>query len=163
MKKNAAPNAAEASAKVQPGIRGALLVIVLWLGVIDPIYSTALNLYVAAQAQHSNFDWTYIVLRAAMRICAATAFICSRKATAVWFALIIIWFSGPAYVLGNWAIYDNQIMPTAMIRSTAIAVACTLYLIRSKRVEATYGFRMNQLWQRRTDTQMPASDDALRN
>jgi hypothetical protein len=133
-------SAPHASNGVQPGIRGGLLLIVLWLGVIDPLYSAGLNIYVAEQTQRTDLDWSYILVRAFMRVSAAIALLFFRRPSAVWFALILIWVSGPIYVLVNWLLYDNQVMPLALIRSSAVALACTWYFLRSKRVKATYGF-----------------------
>jgi uncharacterized membrane protein YciS (DUF1049 family) len=130
------------SKAVEPGIRGGLLLLVLWLGVVDPLYSAGLNMYVAAQSHPANLDWTYILVRAAMRISAALALLFVRRAVAVWFALAVLWLSGPFYVLVNWALFDNQVMPFALIRSTGVAAACTWYLLRSERVKATYGFEL---------------------
>ena len=99
-------------------------------------------MYVAAQTHPANLDWTYIVVRAAMRISAALALLFVRRPVAVWFALAVLWLSGPIYVLVNWALFDNQVMPFALIRSIAVAAACTWYLLRSERVKATYGFEL---------------------
>ena len=130
------------SKAAEPGIRGGLLLLTLWLGVVDPLYSAGLNMYVAAQTHTANLDWTYILVRAAMRISAALALLFVRRPVAVWFALAVLWLSGPIYVLVNWALFDNQVMPFALIRSAAVAAACTWYLLRSERVKATYGFEL---------------------
>jgi hypothetical protein len=137
---------------IEPGVRGGLLLLVLWFGVVDPIYSIALNGFVAWHWQQSfpsiEIPVTnlvaYVGVRAILRFAAALALIQSRRSGAVWFALAILWLSGPAYVVGSWALFNNQLMPWALIRSSAVAAACTLYLFRSERVKLTYGFDINK-------------------
>lgn len=131
--------------KIEPGIRGWLLLLVLWLAIFDPVYSLVLNGFFAWHGSGSLLDIAaYVGIRAAMRIAAATALYVSRKPAAVWFVLAMVWLSGPVYVIASWALLDNQVMPWAPIRSFAIAAAVTLYLFRSERVRATYGFGTQQ-------------------
>jgi hypothetical protein len=73
-----------------------------------------------------------------MRIAAAAVLFLRRSPNAVWFTLAIVWLSGPLLVFGSWMMLGNQVMPWALIRSTAVAVAVTVYLIRSDRVRITY-------------------------
>lgn len=137
--------------EVRPGIRGGLLLLVLWLGVIDPLYSLALNGFMAMRwqqayplhaAYYASLDfWWFIILRAAMRAIAAIALLLRRQPDAVWITFAILWLSGPLLVLGSSTIFGNQVMPWALIRSTAVAAAASLYLIRSDRVRVTYNMK----------------------
>jgi hypothetical protein len=135
---------------LKPGVRGGLLLLVLWLGIIDPIYSMALNGFVAVRWQQAYPQfaayyaswgfWGFIVLREGMRIMAALVLLLRRRPDAVWFTLAIVWLSGPLLVLGSWMMFGDQVMPGALIRSMAVAIAATIYLLRSERVRNTYGF-----------------------
>ena len=125
-------------------VRGWLLVIVLWLGVIDPLYSLALNGFFAArwEAYGREIDvtfWAPILAREAARILAALVLWLRRDSLAIWIVLVIVWLSGPAFVLATWT---TQVVPDALVRSTAVALALSGYLLRSERVRATYNFRI---------------------
>ena len=145
---NTAPGAASETTIIKPGVRGGLLLLVLWLGIVDPIYSFALNGFVAARWQQaypqsagyygSWHFWSFIVIREGMRIAAAAVLLLRRSPDAVWVALAIVWLSGPLLVLASWMMFGDQVMPWALIRSTAVAMAVTVYLMRSDRVRATY-------------------------
>ena len=126
------------------GVRGLLLLLVLWLGVIDPLYSLALNGFFAARWKALGQEpdvtfWGPILAREAARILAALFLWLRRDPIAVWIALAIVWLSGPVLVLATWT---TQVMPDAFIRSTAVALVVTGYLFRSERVRATYNFRI---------------------
>ena len=125
-------------------MRGWLLLIVLWLGVIDPLYSLALNGFFATrwEAMGREVDatfWGPILAREIARIVAALLLWFRRDQFAIWVVLSIVWLSGPAFVVATWT---TQVMPDALIRSTAVALAITGYLLRSERVRATYNFRI---------------------
>ena len=145
---NTAPEVVSETKIVEPGIRGGLLLLVLWLGVLDPVYSVALNGFMAVRWQQmypqfagyyvSWHFWSFIVLREGMRIATAALLFLRRSPDAVWFTLAIVWLSGPLLVFGSWIVFGNQVMPWALLRSTAVAIAVTAYLIRSDRVRITY-------------------------
>lgn len=141
--KDAVPNTEGGVPK--SGVRGWLLLLVLWLGVIDPLYSLALNGLFAARWEALGREpditfWGPILAREAVRILAALFLLGLRRdPIAVWIALAIIWLSGPILVLATWT---TQVMPEALIRSTAVALVVTGYLYRSERVRATYNFRI---------------------
>src|SRR5438270_86270 len=59
----------------------------------------------------------------------------------VWFDILILWLSGPALVTGTWLLFGHIVMPGALIRSSAIAAAATLYLARSRQVQTIYGLK----------------------
>ena len=125
-------------------IRGWLLLIVLWLGVIDPLYSLALNGFFAARWEALGREigatfWAPILAREAARIFAALLLWFRRNSLAVWIVVAIVWLSGPAFVFATWT---TQVMPDALVRSTAVALVLTGYLLRSERVRATYNFRI---------------------
>lgn len=73
---------------------------------------------------------------------AATVMVARRSADAVWFAVFVMWLSGPVLVTGTWLLSETVIMPSALVRSTAIAAASTIYLLRSERVRAIYRFSL---------------------
>jgi hypothetical protein len=136
---------------VRPGIRGGLLLLVLWLGLIDPLYSLVLNGFMAMRWQQAypehaayyvSWDfWWFITLRAGLRFVAALILLLRRRPDAFWFVVAILWLSGPLLVFVSWLTFDNQVMPWALIRSTAVAAAATLYLLRSARVRVTYDLK----------------------
>jgi hypothetical protein len=133
-------------------IQGLLLLLVLWLGVVGPSYSFALNGFFAmrwrqAYPEHADFYaswdfWGYIVLREGLCVAAGLALWFQRQPGAVWFAIAMLWLSGPALVLLTSELFGAQVMPWALIRSTALAAAITLYLVRSERVRLTYNFKV---------------------
>jgi hypothetical protein len=138
--KDAVPNA---EGVPKSGVRGWLLLLVLWLGVIDPLYSLALNGFFAGRWEALGREpdvtfWGPILARETARILAALLLWLRRDSHSVWIALAIVWLSGPIFVLATWT---TQVMPDAFIRSTAVALLVTGYLFRSERVRATYNFR----------------------
>ena len=129
-------------------LRGLLLVFVIWLGIAGPIYSLALNgyfairwgaMYPGAVSYYWSWHfWWFIAARELTRMVAAVGMLVRRAADAVWFAIFIVWSSGPALVTGTWLLFGDIVMPGALIRSSAIAAAATLYLARSKQVRTIY-------------------------
>jgi hypothetical protein len=132
-------------------LSGWLLLFVLWLGVIGPIYSLALNGFFAMRWQAmypqgagyygSWHFWWFIAAREASRMMAAVMMLTKRSADAVWFAILILWLTGPALVTGTWLLSGQVIMPSALVRSGAIAAAATLYLLRSAQVRRVYAMK----------------------
>ena len=128
----------------KPGVRGWLLLLVIWLGVVDPLYSLALNGFFADRwsAMGRTPDlafWGPILAREGARILAALFLWFRRDSLAIWIVLGITWVFGPILVLATWT---TQVLPEAFIRSTAVALVITGYLMRSERVRATYKFRI---------------------
>jgi hypothetical protein len=131
-------------------LRGWLLLFVLWLGAIGPLYSLALNgffaarwsaMYPAAAGYYASWSfWWFIAAREGSRMLAAAVLAVRRSPGAVWFAVLALWLSGPMLVTGAWLMSGHVIMPSALLRSTAIAAAATLYLLRSTRVRTVYRF-----------------------
>ena len=129
-------------------LRGWLLLFVAWLGVIGPIYSVALNgffamrwssMYPGAGSYYASWHfWWFVAAREASRVVAALVMTARRSADAVWFAILILWSSGPALVTGTWLLSSTIIMPGALVRSSAVAAAATLYLLRSRQVRRVY-------------------------
>lgn len=147
----------EAMPKIGDGkyeLRGWLFLFVLWLGVIGPIYSLALNgffamrwraMYPEAGSYYASWSfWWFVAARESSRMLAATVLLARRSANAVWFTIVVLWLSGPALVTGTWLLTGTMVMPGALVRSTAIAAAATLYLLRSEQVRSTYGFCSEQ-------------------
>lgn len=133
-------------------IGGWLLLFILWLGVIGPLYSLGLNgffvmrwraMYPEAAGYYVSWNfWCFIAAREGSRMLAATVMVARRSADAVWFAVFVMWLSGPVLVTGTWLLSETVIMPSALVRSTAIAAAATIYLLRSERVRAIYRFSL---------------------
>jgi hypothetical protein len=131
-------------------LRGWLFLFVLWLGVIGPIYSLGLNgffvmrwraMYPEAGSYYLSWNfWWFVAARECSRMLAAAALIAFRSANAVWVTIVVLWLSGPALVTGTWLLSGTVVMPGALVRSTAIAAAATLYLLRSEQVRSTYRF-----------------------
>jgi hypothetical protein len=129
---------------------GWLFLFVLWLGVIGPIYSLGLNgffamrwrtMYPEAGSYYVSWSfWWFVAARECSRMLAATVLLARRSTSAVWFTIVVLWLSGPALVTGAWLLSGAVVMPGALVRSTAIAAAATLYLLRSEQVRSTYGF-----------------------
>lgn len=141
----------EPSVGVEAGKRelsGWLLLFVVWLGVIGPVYSLLLNgffvirwqsMYPEAASYYTSWHfWWFIAAREAGRISAAMLMTIRRSADAVWSAILLLWFTGPGLVTGAWLLSDPVIMPSALVRSSAIAAAATLYLLRSAQVRTVY-------------------------
>jgi hypothetical protein len=136
-------------------LRGLLLLFVIWLGIVGPIYSLALNgyfafrwgaMYPGAVSYYWSWHfWWFIAARELTRIVAAAGMLVRRSADAVWFAILMLWLSGPALVMGTWLLFGDIVMPGALIRSTAIAAAATLYLARSKQVRTIYRLKAAKL------------------
>src|SRR4051794_18996300 len=136
-------------------LRGLLLLFVIWLGVVGPIYSLALNgyfamrwgaMYPAAVSYYWSWHfWWFVAARELSRFVAALGMLVRRSVDAVWFAILILWLSGPALVTGTWFLFGNIVMPGALIRSVAIATAATLYLARSTQVRTIYRFKPPRL------------------
>ncbi|GAA3890113.1 hypothetical protein GCM10022276_06440 [Sphingomonas limnosediminicola] len=133
-----------------PALKGSLLLFIVWLGLVGPVYSVALNgffavrwaaMYPEAGSYYVTWHfWWFVAAREASRIIAALALV-RRSAAAVWFTILVLWVSGPALVTGTWLLSGPVIMPGALVRSTAIAAAATLYLLRSGRVRTVYRLR----------------------
>lgn len=137
-------------AKEQRELRGWLLLFVAWLGVIGPLYSLGLNgffalrwktIYPEATSYYASWSfWWFVAAREASRMVAAIVMVARRSADAIWFAILMLWLSGPVLVTVAWLQFGTVVMPGAFIRSGAIAAAATLYLLRSKHVRTVYGF-----------------------
>jgi len=131
-------------------LRGWLMLFVAWLGLIGPIYSVGLNGFFALRWQAMNPEttsyftswsfWWFIVAREGARMIAATVMVVRRSADAIWFAILMLWLSGPLLVTVAWVLDGTIVMPSALVRSGAIAAAATLYLLRSRQVRAVYRF-----------------------
>lgn len=136
-------------------LRGWPLLFVVWLGVIGPIYSLALNgfftmrwgaMYPGAVSYYASWHfWWFVAAREFSRMLAAVTMLVRRSARAVWFAMLVLWLSGPTLVAGTWLLFGNIVMPAALIRSTAVAAAATLYLMRSAEVRAIYRLKPSTL------------------
>jgi hypothetical protein len=136
-------------------LRRWLLLFVVWLGVIGPLYSLALNgffamrwqaMYPEAASYYASWNfWWFVAARECWRMVAALLMTVRRSASAVWFAILILWLTGPALVTGTWLQSGSVIMPGALIRSSAIAAAATLYLLRSPQVRSVYAFHLPNL------------------
>jgi hypothetical protein len=138
-----------------PGIRGWLLAFMLWFGVISPLWSAGFSVFAlywlerwnpndAALMREENWDVLLLAvsfLRAGMRVAAAALMYFRRKAYSVWFALLVLWLSGPLLILGTWAWIEGEIDVPGFVRSVLIALAWSLFLLFSQRVKAIYGFR----------------------
>jgi hypothetical protein len=132
-------------------LRGSLFLFVLWLGVIGPIYSFGLNgffamrwttMYPAAGSYYASWDfWAFVAAREVSRVLAAIVMMVRRSADAVWFAILVLWLSGPALVTGAWLLSGAVIVPGALVRSSAVAAAATIYLLRSRHVRAVYAIQ----------------------
>jgi hypothetical protein len=135
----------------EPALSGWLLLFVVWLGLVGPLYSLALNGYFVMQWQRiypeagayygSWHFWWFIAAREAFRIGAALAMTIRRSADAVWFAILVLWFTGPCLATATWLLSGPVIMPSALVRSSAIAAAATLFLLRSRQVRAVYAMQ----------------------
>ena len=138
--------------KASRELRGWLLVFVVWLGVIGPLYSLGLNgffatrwgaMHPAGASYYASWDfWWFVAVREASRIVAALVMVARRSVDAVLFAILILWLSGPVLVTLTWLLLGNVVMPGALVRSTAIAAAATLYLLRSRQVRTVYRFEV---------------------
>jgi hypothetical protein len=136
-------------------LRGLPLLFVVWLGFIGPIFSLVLNgfftmrwgtMYPAAVSYYASWHfWWFIAARELSRMLAAATMFVRRSADAVWFAILVLWLSGPTLVTVTWLLFGNIVMPAALVRSTAIAAAATLYLTRSGRVRAIYPLKPSKL------------------
>ena len=132
-------------------MRGLLLLFVIWLGVVGPIYSLALNgyfamrwgaMYPAAVSYYWSWHfWWFVAARELSRIAAALALVVRRSADTIWVVILILWLSGPALVTATWLLFGTILMPGALIRSGAIAIAATLYLTRSAQVRTIYALK----------------------
>jgi hypothetical protein len=141
--------------RAQRELHGWLLLFVTWLGVIGPIYSVGLNgffalrwqaMYPEATSYFTSWDfWWFIAAREVSRMVAAIVMVARRSAEAVWFAILVLWFSGPVLVTGAWLQFGTVVMPAALVRSGAIAAAATLYLLRSRQVRTVYRFKTPRL------------------
>ena len=149
-------------------LSGWLLLFVVWLGAIGPIYSLLLNGFFvmrwqsmypeAASYYHSWHFWWFIAARVASRIAAALVMVTRRTADAVWFAILTLWFTGPGLVTATWLLSGPVIIPSALARSGAIAVAAILYLLRSGQVRTVYAMQAPK----RTIAPVTGGDSRLR-
>ena len=129
-------------------LRGWPLLFVLWLGVVGPIYSLALNgffavrwgaMYPGGAYYYASWHfWWFIAARELSRIAAATTMLFWRSTYSVWIAISVLWLSGPTLVTATWLMAGYVAMPGALIRSTAIAAAATIYLTRSRQIRTIY-------------------------
>jgi hypothetical protein len=143
------------SQPLEPGIRGWLLVFVIWLGVVSPLWTVGLSAVLmwrleqvnptdAALMRDIGWDvllWVVTILRAAMRIIAALAMYFRRMQSSVWLALAMLWLSGPLLILGPWIIRAGEVHVPGLVRSGVIALAWSVFLFVSLRVKLTYGIR----------------------
>lgn len=141
---------------VEPGVRGWLSAFLIWLGIVSPVWTLGLTVAIVLRLNQANpgdaalmhemgWDvllWVVAILRAGTRIVAAVLMYFRRVPGSVWFALATLWFSGPLLIIGPWALLDGEINFPGLVRSSAIALAWTVYLLVSRRVKATYGFRV---------------------
>ena len=129
-------------------LRGWPLLFVLWLGIFGPIYSLALNgffavrwgaMYPGSATYYASWHyWWFIAARELSRITAAVSMLFWRSTYSVWVAIAVLWLSGPTLVATTWLMASYVIMPGALIRSTAIAAAATIYLTRSRQIRTIY-------------------------
>lgn len=141
--------------KPEPGIRGWLLAFIVWLGIVAPLWTVGLSIVLVLRLQQANpsdaaemhelgWDlllWIVTILRAGLRIAAALLMWFRRTSASVWFALAALWISGPLLILGLWAIVRGEINVPGLIRSAVIALAWSFFLLVSRQVKITYGFR----------------------
>jgi hypothetical protein len=149
-------SATSGTQQVEPGIRGWLLVFILWLGVLSPVFWIGFNIVAMRRLEQANPDdavlmremnwdvllWAVTLIREGLHIAAALMLYVRRTSTAVWFALAILWLSGPLLILGTWAVVDGEDHWRGLARSALVAGCWTLYLLMSGRVKATYNFRV---------------------
>ena len=142
--------------QLAPGIRGWLLVFVLWLGILSPIFLIGFNFVIMRRLEQMNPDdaalmrelnwdtllWAVTLIREGMHIAAALALYFRRNSTAIWFALGILWLSGPLLILGTWVAVEGEYNVPGLVRSALVAGCWTLYLLLSRRVKVTYNFRV---------------------
>ena len=142
--------------QLRPGIRGWLLFFILWLGVLSPVFWIGFNIVIMRRMEQMNPDdavlmramnwdvllWVVTLIREAMHIAAALMLYFRRNSTSVWFAIAILWLAGPFLILGTWAAVQGELNVAGLVRSALIAFVWTLYLFLSRRVKATYKFRV---------------------
>jgi hypothetical protein len=143
------------SRSLEPGVRGWLSAFLVWLGVISPLWTIGLSAVVVLRLNQANpgdaaimhdmgWDvllWVVTILRAGTRIVAAALMYFRRVPASVWVALATLWFSGPALIIGPWLLLHGEMNVPGLVRSAAIALAWTIFLLVSRRVKSTYGFR----------------------
>ena len=134
-------------------IGGWLLLLIEWLGVIDPIWTVALNGWYVSKVSGIPFGpalfgpgswdyWSYFALREGLRISAAFALLFVRRPAAVWYTLLVLWIAGPVMTAtaAGWSALGTEFILGALTRSGPVAILWSGYLLASKRVKATYDF-----------------------
>jgi hypothetical protein len=145
------------SRELKAGIRGWLLAFVVWLGIVSPVWTLGLSILIMLRLQQANpgdaalmqsmgWDtllWLVTILRACSRVAVGLLMYFRRTAGSVWTALAVLWLSGPLLIVGPWAVLGGEINIPGLVRSAAIALAWSIFLLVSRRVKVTYGFRAN--------------------
>ena len=141
------------------GFGGWLLLLCLWLGLVSPIWGIALLWMLTGRMDSVNpneaelfrasgmatFVWSVTAVRETLRIGAAALLYFRRRPSTVWIVTALIWLSGPVLIPASAAIHwPAEISSAGLGRSALVALAASLYLLLSRRVRNTYGFRLGQ-------------------
>ena len=139
---------ASAQNQLEPGIKGWLLAFLLWIGIVSPLFNLGLGVWFAINVDQTDVPaglglvfWLVMILRVGSRVAAALTMYFRRIPSSVWVSLGVLWFSGPILILASWTTVGGEINIGGFVRSTLIALAWTLFLIRSQRVKLTYRYR----------------------
>ena len=139
----------------EAGIRGWLLAFLLWLGLISPLWTLGFTAFIgfwlelknptdAALMRETGWDvvlWVVTILRAGTRVAAALLMYFRRVPSSVWFAFVVLWFSGPLLILGAWVVVEGELSTIGLVRSAVVALGLSIFLFVSRRVRVTYSFR----------------------
>ena len=142
--------------RLESGVRGWLLAFILWLGILSPVFWIGFNFVIMRRLEQANPDdavlmremgwdvllWVLTLAPEGMRVAAALMLYFLRQPISVWFALCVLWLSGPLLILGTWAAVEGEHNVPGLVRSALVAGCWTLYLLLSRRVKATYNFRV---------------------
>jgi len=144
-----------ASVTVESGVKGWLLVFVVWLGLVSPIFWVGFMVLVMSRMETVNPDdaqmmrdfgldqllWIVTILRETIHIATALLLVFHRQAISVWIALSALWLAGPLFPFATWLIVGGELRYQGLGRSILFAAIWSGYLWLSKRVSITYGFR----------------------
>ena len=140
------------------GVKGWLLFLCMWLGLLAPLYNIGLVLVLQYRLEEVNpVDaelmresglgaqiWLITLIRSAILFAAGAALYLKREAWVIPIALVCLWTAGPVLIIASTFVVDGEVAMQGLVRSIVVAGAWSLYLFHSQRVRHTYNFRMTK-------------------
>ncbi|WP_265530222.1 DUF2569 family protein [Sphingomicrobium marinum] len=144
------------SGKSRGGVRGWLLVLTIWLGIVLPVFKIGFLGYVMhkmsivypedaqmmADTGWSAIMWANVIAEAIAYVLAGFLLWKSRNPKVVVFTIVVLWLAGPLSASIVSLFMPSELAWQPLTRATLFAAGWTAYLLRSERVQKVYGFRL---------------------